>query len=453
MKIERTTNLLTAAILSILLIFIISPVNADTGGKGPDVGRIASTEPFKSLSKEVTIASLEGYSTYTYTHSDLLIFGYTNGTAIEVYDSSNALIWSGIIDAGGHLSLTPGAGVYKIIGTNPYSVIVGDELTSYVMGYYAFDQWGKGLSTLFYTYQVDTSSWTSPDYRNFIVFAYNDNTNVEIINTVTGIPIWTGTLNKGQHHEEPTLSDIFITVRADKPVSALSYTDQGYYVPAETGTFSGKTFYTWAGNSGGWGHALQIVAYTDSTSVTVKNTDTNVVIWNGVLNEGEVKYVTGINSQYLTVESDKDVNVAITPYGAFTGSYYYSVYGQDSLGSGIGTLFYFPAISGGNLIIFSYANGTQVEVTDSTNAVVWSGSLDEGQNHEITPSAFTVYKVKSTNLVSTLFDWGNLAGADFAPQFYAVAPPAPVPALTPIGIAAFAGLLGVVAVVAIRRRH
>lgn len=382
----------------------------------PDINKA-----FNSISGE-TVSFTSSYDTYTYTHSDILILSYTDGTQFEVYDSSSTLVWSGTINNGGHQALTSSdgvyAGVYHIKGTNPYGVVVGDELSTYVMGYYAFDKDGKGLSTKFYTYQVDTSSWSSTGYRNFIVFAYEDSTSVTITNTETSASIWSGTLNAGEHHAESSLSNVYLTVSSSSPVSALSYTDQGYYVPAASGTFYGKTFYTWTGTAGGWTHDLNIIAYSDSTSYTVTNTDTSALVTSGTLNAGDVQSIPFYSAQYVTVTTDKDVNVAVMPYESFSG-YYYSVHAQDTSGTGIGTLFYYPAIPGGKMVLLSYSDNALISVTNSSGGELWSGYLNTGEHHQLNITSKDIYKIVGTNLISVVYDWGDLCGADFAPQHYA----------------------------------
>jgi len=421
--------LLTLAVLCI--VGMIAGVSAQTGGNSNDIPGsalgdirpITTESAMSAISGETLISTLPStYDTYTYTHSDLLIFSYTNGTQFEVYNSASSLVWSGTVNAGGHKGLSSSdgvyAGTYKIKGTNQYSVLTGDELTSYVMGYYAFDKDGKGLSTKIYTYQVNTNSWTSTDYRNFIVFAYEDSTSVVITNTETGAAIWSGVLNTGQHHAEPTLSNVYITVTATKPVSALSYTDQGYYIPASSGTFMGNKFYSWVGRAGGWTEDLNIIAYSDSTTATVTNTETGAPIWNGTLNAGSVQSIPLTSAQYVTITTNKDVNAGIFPYIS-TSSYYYSVHAQDTSGTGIGTLFYFPAIPSGKMVIFAFTNNTLVTVTNSAGGAVWSGYLNNGESHQLTPATKDVYKIVGSNLMSVVYDWGDNCGADFAPQYYA----------------------------------
>ena len=384
-----------------------APGSEPVSGRRPTVGQVGGVV-------SASVSSLP-YTTFTYTHSDMLIFSYNDGTSLEVYNAYGGLVWSGILNASQHSALTPGAGVYRVLGSAPYSICVGDEITDFVLGYYAFDQYGRGLSTRLYTYQ---SYWSSTDYDpHFIVFAYEDGSNVQVVDTQTGIEIWSGTLNAGEHYDNTTLSNRYLTVTSSQPVAALSYTDQGYYVPSENGTFVGIRFYTYVGNAGAWGHSLNIVAYQDATSVEVRYTSTGSLIWSGVLDDGDVHSVLGLNGSFVTVTSNKGIAVNASPYGAWSGNYYNSLYGQDSTGTGIGKRFHFPVISGGQLIIFSYQADSQVTITDSGGQVVWSGVLDAGETYSFN-TAYTVYSISSTGYLSALFDWGDHAGADFAPVYY-----------------------------------
>jgi len=351
----------------------------------------------------------------------MIIFSYVDNTTIAVTNASGLTIWTGTLDASQHQVIDPGPGVYRVEGDNPYSLLVGDAATRYVLGYYSVDQYGRGLSTLFYTYHHDTSLWDEPDWSKFIIFAYEDDTYVQVTNTETAILVWSGMLNAGQHYANNWLSDVYLTVSSNKPVSALSYSDQGFFVPADNGTFVGNVFHTWVGNSGDWNHDLNIISYNDYTSVRVANSSTGEEIWSGLLNTGEVHSVNGINGTYVTVETNNNIAVAVMPFSAWSCCYYYSAYGRDSSGSGIGNFFYYPAESGGQFIVFAYSPGF-VSVTDSAGTEIWAGTLDAGESHSLFPSSPTIFRVSSTMSVSVMYDWGGAWGADFAPVYYAAPP-------------------------------
>lgn len=367
------------------------------------------------------------YNSHVYTHSDLLVFGYEDGTELQVWDSGGNPVWSGTVGNGDHAALTPGLGVYLIAGSKPFSVVVGDQLTQYVWGYYAVDQYGHGLSTLLHTYQAD---WHDDAYDpHFIVFAYKNNTHVTITDSTYGNTIWSGTLDAGEHYDNTSIDGQYLTVSADRPVAALSYTDQGYFVPAENSTFAGRTFHTFVGNSGEWPEFLHITAY-ENTSVTVTDSDTGGYIWSGTLEAGEVHTVPGLNGRFVTVETSNLAVVSVhpDPYGT-AGGYYHSLYAQDPTGTGIGTHFVLPTISDGNLVFFAYDDDSRVTIWDDSDTIVYDGTLSQGDWDYITTSQ-TIYTIRSSGRISVILDWGDQAGADFAPVHYATLQ---VDVLTPNG--------------------
>ena len=367
--------------------------------------------------------------TYLYTYGDILLFSYVNGTQFEVYNSTLNLVWNGTIDEGGHQALSNAdgitEGIYKIQGTNRYSVLIGDALTDSVMGYYAIDKDGKGLSNKIYTYQVRRY------YDSvFAVFAYENSTEVDISNSVTGESIWSGILNESEHYSNTTLSSVYLTVTASKPVSALSYTDQGYFIPSSTGYFVGNKFYSYVGDTAGWKEDLNIIAYYDNTTVHVSDTETGDDIWNGSISAGECKSIPFSSEQYVTITSDKDVNAGVFPYYSYTSNYYFYIYAQDTSGTGIGRLFNFPALYNENMIIFSYSDNALVKVTNSSGSEIWSGSLNLGEYKKIPIRSKDVYKITGSDLISCVFYYGGSAGADFAPQHYIAKNITPIVTLT-----------------------
>lgn len=381
-------------------------------------------DPHKRVS---LLSQLElDYTSYVYTHSDILLFAYTDGTYFEVYYASGILAWSGTLNAGEHWSLTPGAGVYLVAASKAFSINVGDALSNYVWGYYAMDQFGKGLSNLFYTYQAN---WNGTSYDpNFIVFAYEDNTYIEVKNTTTGQLIWSGNLNGGEHYSNSELDGAFLTVSSSKPVAALSYTDQGYYVPAHNGTFVGTHFHTYVGNSAQpeqyWTEDLNLIAY-ENTNITVQDSSTGLAIWFGTLNAGQVYSISDLNGTYVTVRSSGNIAVSVSPYISQPGGrYYHSIYAQDSSGTGIGTHFIVPSIPTDDdvpckLILFSYNDNASVTIQNSAGVTVWSGVLDQAESY-IIDTEFTVYTIYSNGELSVLLDCGDLCGAEFAPVHYSV---------------------------------
>ena len=364
---------------------------------------------------------VESYPTYVFTHSEIVLFSYANGTSLRVSNESGRTIWRGRLDAGQYRQLRPGSGVYYVVGSHPYATLVGDPTRGGVLGYYALDQHGLGTSHLFYTYQSEGAGglFGMPEgARAFVVFAYQDNTQVTIKETDTGNVVWQGTLNDGEAHFEFDLSHIFLTVEATQPVSALSYTDQGYYVPADDGKFIGRKFYTWAGNAGNWTHDLNVIAYHDNTSVTINNHETGEVLWQGTLDTGQIHTLPNVNQRLLSIETSEPVAVSVSPTISYAEKYAHMLFAQDDTGMGIGRKFYYPTIGGARLQIFAYEDAAAIEVRDADGVIAYQGVLNRGESATL-DSIQTLYTINSTQAIASLMDWGDQAGANFAPPYYA----------------------------------
>lgn len=118
------------------------------------------------------------------------------------------------------------------------------------------------------------------------------------------------------------------------------------------------------------------------------------------------------------------------------------IFAQDETGSGIGTNFSYPAIADARLEIFAYEDATTVEVRNEANNVVYQGLLNQGESTAF-DSEHTLYTITADRPVSALMNWGDEAGADFAPPYYTaptaaiVLPQPTMPAWLPL---AFVGI-------------
>ncbi len=394
------------------------------------------------------------YPTYIFSHSEIVIFAYHDNTDLTVTQPDNALVWDGRLDAGEHHVLQVAKGVYNVVGNQPYATLVGDPVGGTVMGYYAIDEQGRGTSQFFHTYQSSSAEsffgLVELIESAFVIFAYEDATSVTLRNSETNRVIWQGELNEGEAYFEYGLDGLFLTVEASAPVSALSYTDQGYYVPSKDGRFVGTRFYTWAGNAGDWVHDLNLIAYADGTAITVMDSQSQESLWQRTLNSGEMYAVTDVNDCQLTVSSDKDIAVSVSPSVSYDSEYHHMIFAQDETGSGIGTNFFYPAISDARLEIFAYEDGTAVAVRDAADTIVYQGLLNQGESAAF-DSEQTLYTITADRPVSALMNWGDEAGADFAPPYYTaptaaiVAPQPTAPAWQPIALIAAPLLLATIA--------
>ncbi len=368
------------------------------------------------------------FATTVYTFANVTVFSYFNDTQISVYNATGTLIESKTLGIDSYYNFTTGisAGVYRVVGNKTYTVLVGDAFSTGVNGYFAIDEAGRAISTKLNTYMT-RNVYSGED---FIVFAYNDNTGFTVKNLSTGSLLAAGTLNAGQHYSFANSSTIpystALQVSATKPVSALSYTDQDYYVPSTNGTFVGTQFYGFSGYVGGWTNSITITSYSNNNNITVTNTTTGQSIGTATLQAGQV-YSTGITSStYWTVTSTSSVSVANIPFYGWSGSYSYMTRAIDQSGRGFGTLFYVPTIQS-NIHVFSFEAGNVVTITRlgvydqfpyTNTSQVWTGTLNEGEFYTFYSTyGEYVYKVESSKNVSVLQS-NSGAGADFMPLAY-----------------------------------
>ncbi|MBX3043687.1 MAG: T9SS type A sorting domain-containing protein [Candidatus Kapabacteria bacterium] len=357
------------------------------------------------------LQSLNPYATTVFTFNDIVVFSYFDNTQIEVYNSANVLVSSFTIDLDEYKVLTVAEGIYRVVGNKSYSVLVGDPISTYVLGYYAVNENGYGLSTKLNTY-IPTLYSTD----KFLIFAYQDNTEYTLKNLTTGVTISAGVLNAGQWYEYSGRG-VFVSVTANKPVSALSYNDQGYMVPSNNGSFAGTKFYSYVGTVGGWTNGIIMTSYHNDNNITVRNLQTNAIIWQGNLNEGQVHAIPTNQQIFFSVESDKNITLGNHPYAGWNCCYAYLTRHIDNGGFGIGTLFYVPTIAN-RFDVFSFEDNNNVVITRmDNNQVIFNGNLNEGQGYSFT-SVKAVYKVESQKNISVVTSNSGNAGADFMPMNY-----------------------------------
>jgi len=239
------------------------------------------------------------YRSYVFGTYEVIVFSYEDGTDLEVYGFGQTL-WSGTLNKGQHRLVQKPYGphvpeVYEVVGSRKFSVLTGD-LTYGLSGYYSIDKHGQGASTELYTY-VQVRSSDPHDIQKFVVFAYEDGTQVTIekdqgngsyTEVVTNHP-----LDAGEHWQSQDFSNEYIHVSSNKPVSALSCYDTGYFVPSANGYFSGTRFYTYLARNheGGLTYSPQdliVTAYDNDTEVTISDCNVpGVVKWQGTIHAEE----------------------------------------------------------------------------------------------------------------------------------------------------------------------
>ena len=381
-----------------------------------------------------------------YTQGETLLFSYSNNTRFIIRDPNGnfvwdfnvwdkTLVWDGILQENESKLLTLAEGKYLAFASHPFTLIAGNLQTQTVVGYYALDLSGNGTSTKFYTYipKVD------PLYpqSKFIIFSYSNGSNINVTDVNSNIFLWQGTLDEGQHFSQDLSNSLWqnktILLESTYPISALCYCDQGFMVPSSTGLFTGKLFYTFAYNLTNGNNDLNVIGYLNNTQVSIRNSDTNALIWSGLINAGEVRSAVFANPTYLKVESNQSVAVSVDPYPSWSKMYQAALYAADVDGKLIGQHFFTTAREGGYLRVIANVADTQVTVLNQvTRAVVWSGNLGEMETHKITTS-HSIYSITSDKPVSVLAGYTGDWTATFAPLFFTInyEPPVPTPTITP----------------------
>jgi len=188
----------------------------------------------------IDIAGASNYRSYFFGTYEMILFSYEDGTDLEVSGFGQTL-WSGTLNKGEHVSIVkpygpPVPAVYSVEGSKQFAVLSG-HITGGNNGYYAMDQNGRGVSVEFYTYVPQKNG--SYGSQKFVVFAYEDGTEVTVEyadpnwvyhDVVTDFP-----LDKGENWSSEDLDEKYVHVTSNKPVSALSCYDTGYFVPSANG--------------------------------------------------------------------------------------------------------------------------------------------------------------------------------------------------------------------------
>lgn len=358
------------------------------------------------------------FSTTTYTFSDIVIFSYFNESYFYLVNQAGQKIDSVMLNEDEYYVFSTGSGVFQIDGNKSFTVLIGDPVSNAWMGYYAVNESGSPLSTKLNTFMPERYYGS----EHFIVFAYFDDTEVTVYNASDSVLAGVALLNKGENLTLNNLDRDFVSVLSSKPVSALSYSDQGYFVPASNGSFAGMEFFGFSGYVGNWANSIIVTAYSDSTNYVVVNSTTGDTLDSGILSIGEISQTLITADTYWEVISDKSVTVSNTPYAGWSGNYYYLTRQIDESGMGIGTHFIIPVI-GGTFDIFSFADDNEIIMINiTTGDTVYTGTLQNGM-HQNLSSEKSLYEVFSAGGISIIHSWGGSAGADFVPLNFAVGLP------------------------------
>jgi len=359
------------------------------------------------------------YSATFYTFNDIAVFSYLDSTSITItkpVGSTVDTVANINLNADSFDTLSTGNGFYIVSGNKPFSLLTGDAITSFAIGYFAVDENGNGVSTKLSTWMMSVPLNFGFD-THFILFSYGGIAQFTIKDLSSGNVIYQGFIDTTGYFNFPNVSLLegkAIQVTSDKPVSALSYTDQGYYVPSSNGTFAGNLFYGFSGYTSGLENSITLTSYSDDNAIVITNLSNGDTISVDTLSHWQVKTIGITNDTYWKVTSTGTLTAANVPFEesweSISQNYYYLAEVADSTGKNIGTSFIVPTTEC-NLCVFSYADNNNVEVIelgDTSYPYLTPVQMKDTllQNGGVlvfgVPLGNNVYRVQSTNGVSVV---------------------------------------------------
>lgn len=413
---HRRTGLLgvafawVVAALAATLVMGEDVVDFGNGAVGPEA--LTPVSPSRFDAPQWPATSAFPNSSYFYAFDKITIFGYIDGTTYTLYNSIGTPISTGTVNEGQFVALTVTTGIFRLDASDLLAVLVGNAQSN-ICGYFALNENSLGVGTRFFTYQYATGG------GKVVVFAYDNGTTINAYNMTTGALLGSTTINAGEHWIVPNSGGKYLEIAASKNVSVLAFADIGYAVPSESGLFAGTMFLGYMGTTSGSAN-LNVSSYTDGNTVTITNSNTSAVLFSGTLNRGQM-WSTTYSDLYFKVESSANVTVDVVPFGSTTDYHYMSI-AADSVGTRIGTDFFFTSVNG-QLDFFAYEPDTTITVTDTQNTldpgddvVVYSNTLPLG-GHAMVTAHPTQWHVESDKGVSVFNSYGTIAGAEYMPLY------------------------------------
>lgn len=350
------------------------------------------------------------YTSMTFLKKDMVLIGWHNLTYVLLQNASNnGIVWEGVMGKGDYIILPLTEGVYKISSSKRMSVIAGTPKACPEVGHYVRNDVGLATGTEFYAY----IPYKEPGNTGTLdIFAYHNGTLVKVTNAKEEVEYFFTILDKGEHASVAGHYNTLAHIISDKPVSVLTNYDNGYYVPAKSGLFKGKEFFTYAGDAYSIKSDINVIAYSNSTEVVLRNYFGGL-IWEGVLNKGEI-YSQPIKREYFSVKSNKDVSVLVAQFGNHNDGYVEHHFVPDITGFGLGTEFYTPVNKFASLWMFSFHGENRIRVLNEDNFLIFDEVLGKDEWFELKPGR-GIYHIISDEPISILAGYEE-CGASFVPM-------------------------------------
>ncbi len=260
-----------------------------------------------------------------------------------------------------------------------------------------------------YTFPFRSYSYAN---NSIILFGYENGTELLVRNAQTGVSKFAGTLNRGQHQFIPLAANetgVYHISGSKKFSNYVGLVDVvGHYAFDQESRAAVTDVYTLIGHFlPGFDHLL-VFGTADGTSVTITNSDTQALLFQGTVNRGGHIKLSDLTSQYghevyLHVVASKPVTVlSMTDYG-------FTMAGVDGLLTSKEFFSAFQSKFGDDayqLNLVSYQDGTFVRVVNQNTGVeMLATTLDNGKvvtlaNNRFTYNELTFLHIEASNPIS-----------------------------------------------------
>ena len=403
-----------------LALFTLPFIQVHAQDDGPQVPiddglRPPSDEPLGTEGTALTQGTNLLYTTYFYTAGEAVIHGYEANTEVRIVSvEQGGTVWTGTVGRGETELVPTGQGVFAFLSNKKASILVGTPSSCTVVGYWLRDQDGHYRSDHFFG-QLPSS--TGFDDDRVIVWAW-DPADVVITDITTDTEVARVSLQAGErfeldHSRLSAMNNHVLEFTASAPnIEVQVYYDEGFAVPGRDGRASGREFMTYVGSTTEGVNDLLLVSYFGPAQVRVEDLNSDEVIFEGEVGREQVHALT-LTSRHVRITSDIEIAAYVAPYAHYGAGYAEHHFSLGAEGTGIETNFLIP--TPGELWLFSYFDGTQVNVTNiDTGEEVFSGVLAAGNVQGLNPG-HGFFHVTSTRGISV--QGGAMAcGAEYSPS-------------------------------------
>lgn len=355
------------------------------------------------------------YTTYFYTAGEAIVQGYEADTHVRIIQlaGKKGTIWEGTVHRGDATVVKTGPGSFGFLSDKKASILVGTPQSCTVVGYFGKDETGAFRSNHMFV-QLPPAGSTGKE--KLVIWAMDDETVLEVRAPRQEKTLAKKTLKKGQFL---ALSEEINEVRgANLELTASSgtftaevYWDEGFTVPSDTGSTTGKSFHAYVGTITNGVNDLDILAPRLDANVVVTDVTNGQVLFKGSVKAGKAKALT-LADKFVGVTSDVPVNVMVAALEHYKPGYAEHHFAAGLEGTQIDNEFL--VTTSGELWLFSYYDGNEITVKNADSGqIVYTGKLDMGEVAGLKPG-HGLFQVRGSRGLSTM-GGASSCGADYSP--------------------------------------